>query len=139
MATYEDNMYNWLKKKGYAEKYECAGIYCIKVDDKIVYVGKSRNMLRRIAQHYVGIQRQAEKKYRILAEARRKGHMIGFDVLYYAENSRWTDRLAEIGEKEGEYIRKYAPILNTQIPKEEDWHKFDVNTLDVKSILNQII
>jgi hypothetical protein len=74
-----------------------------------------------------------------LAEAKRKGHMIGFDVLYYAENSRWTDWLAEIGEKEGEYIRKYAPILNTQIPKEEDWHKFDVNTLDVKSILNQII
>ena len=74
-----------------------------------------------------------------MAEARRKGHMIGFDVLYYAENIRWTDRLTEIGEKEGEYIRKYAPILNTQIPKEDDWHTFDVNALDVKSILNQII
>ena len=49
MATYEDNMYNWLKQRGYAEKYECVGIYCIKVDNKIVYVGKSRNMLRRIA------------------------------------------------------------------------------------------
>ena len=49
MATYEDNMYNWLKQRGYAEKYECAGIYCIKVDDKIVYIGKSSNMLRRIA------------------------------------------------------------------------------------------
>lgn len=55
MATYEDNAYNWLKRKGLAAKYEFAGIYCIKIDDEIVYVGKSGNMLRRIAQHYAGI------------------------------------------------------------------------------------
>ena len=46
-------------------------------------------------------------------------------MLYYAKSTRYADKLAEIGQKEGEYIRKYAPILNTQIPKEEDWHKFD--------------
>ena len=49
MATYEDNAYNWLKQKGLAAKYEHAGIYCIKIDGKIVYIGKSGNMLRRIA------------------------------------------------------------------------------------------
>lgn len=49
MATYEDNAYHWLKRKGLAAKYEHAGIYCIKIDDKIVYIGKSANMLRRIA------------------------------------------------------------------------------------------
>ena len=49
MATYEENAYNWLKRKGLAGKYEHAGIYCIKIDDKIVYIGKSGNMLRRIA------------------------------------------------------------------------------------------
>ena len=49
MATYEDNAYNWLKSKGLAAKYEHAGIYCIKIDGKIVYIGKSANMLRRIA------------------------------------------------------------------------------------------
>ena len=49
MATYEDNAYNWLKKIGLAAKYEYAGIYCIKIDGKIVYIGKSGNMLRRIA------------------------------------------------------------------------------------------
>ena len=53
---YVDNMYNWLKKKGYAEKYEHAGIYCIKIDDEIVYVGKSTNMLKRVSAHYVNIQ-----------------------------------------------------------------------------------
>lgn len=49
MANYAENMYNWLKRRGLAAKYEFAGIYCIKVDDKIVYIGKSGNMLRRIA------------------------------------------------------------------------------------------
>jgi hypothetical protein len=49
MATYAENMYNWLKRRGFASKYEFAGIYCIKVDETIVYIGKSSNMLRRIA------------------------------------------------------------------------------------------
>ena len=138
MATYAENMYNWLKRRGFASKYEFAGIYCIKVDETIVYIGKSSNMLRRIAQHYVGVQLQTEKKYEILAEARRRGHNINFDVLYYAQSTRYADKLAEIGQKEGEYIRKYQPILNTQIPKEEDWHKFDNRKIDVKSILNDI-
>ena len=98
MATYEDNAYNWMKRKGLAEKYEHAGIYCIKIDDKIVYIGKSANMLRRIAQHYAGIQKGTEKKYRIISEAERKGHPISFDVLYYAKSRRYADKLAEIGE-----------------------------------------
>ena len=138
MANYAENMYNWLKQRGLAAKYEFAGIYCIKVDEKIVYIGKSGNMLRRIAQHYVGIQRQTEKKYAVLSEARRRGHNINFDVLYYAKSTRYADKLTEIGEKEGEFIRKYQPILNTQIPKEDDWHKLDNRKIDVKSILNDI-
>ena len=130
MATYEDNAYNWLKRKGLAEKYEHAGIYCIKIDDKIVYIGKSANMLRRIAEHYVGIKTGSEKKYRILAEARRRGHPITFDVLYYAKSKGIPNQLAEIGEKEGEYIRHYMPILNTQIPKAEDWNRYESKSVD---------
>jgi len=42
-------------------------------------------MLKRIAEHYVGIKNGSEAKYRILAEAQRKGHSVGFDVLYYAQ------------------------------------------------------
>ena len=58
-----------LRRKGLADKYEHPGIYCIKLNDLIVYIGKSRNMLERIAQHYVGIKEGSECKYRILAEA----------------------------------------------------------------------
>ena len=79
-----------------------------------------------------------EKKYRIISEAERKGHPITFDVLYYAKSRRYADKLAEIGEKEGEYIRKHKPILNTQIPKAEDWSKWDINKVDAEKILQSI-
>ena len=138
MANYETNMYNYLKRQGLDKKYECAGIYCIKIDDEIVYVGKSHNMLKRITQHYVGIKTQSELKYRVLAEASRKGHNIEFDVLYYATQSGYNAAKEEIGTKEGEYIRKYKPALNTQIPKENDYHKFDVHRVQPKDILNKL-
>ena len=137
MENYAENAYHWLKRKGLAPKYEHAGIYCIKIDDKIVYIGKSKNMLRRIADHYVGIRTGSEKKYRIMAEAQRKGHAISFDVLYYAQSRRQADKIQEIGQKEGEYIRAYMPILNTQIPKEADWRKWENNDVDARVILKQ--
>lgn len=130
MANFLENTVAWMERKGLANKYHHAGIYCIKIDADIVYIGKSANMLRRIAEHYVGIKTGSEKKYRILAEVRRRGHPITFDVLYYAKSRRLVDRLAEIGEKEGEYIRKYKPILNTQIPKADDWNKYENKSVD---------
>lgn len=138
MPNYVDNMINFLKRKGLADKYEFAGIYCIKIDDDIVYIGKSHNMLKRVAQHYVGIKSQSELKYRILAEAQRKGHKIGFDVLYYATESGYNAVKDEIGTKEGEYIRKYKPALNTQIPKETDYRTFNVCRVQTKEILNNL-
>lgn len=41
---YAENMYQWLKRNGYADKYDHAGIYCIKIDNIIVYIGKSTNI-----------------------------------------------------------------------------------------------
>ena len=137
--NYVQNMIAWLTKNGYADKYSGAGIYCIKVDNQIVYIGKSTNMLKRVAQHYVYIKAQTECKYRILAEVQRNGHTISFDVLYRAQSTRYQDIKQEIGVKEGEYIRQYRPILNTQIPKEGNYHKFDTQKLDVKSILKQLL
>lgn len=139
MGNYVDNAYAWLKRKGLADKYEHAGIYCIKIDTEIVYIGKSANMLRRIAEHYVGIRTGSEKKYRILAEAQRKGHNINFDVLYYATERGRVKQFAEIGEKEGEYIRRHKPILNTQIPKAEDWNKYENNEVNAREVLQTIL
>lgn len=136
---YAENMYEWLKRKGYAPKYDHAGIYCIKIDNTIVYIGKSHNMLKRVSQHYAAIMGQTEKKYRIFAEAQRKGHSINFDVLYHAAETYYPAVKNEIGQKEGEYIRQYKPILNTQIPREDDWRKFDVCAIDAREVLKELL
>ena len=136
---YAENMYEWLKRKGYAPKYDHAGIYCIKIDATIVYIGKSHNMLKRVSQHYAAIMGQTEKKYRIFAEAQRKGHSINFDVLYHAAETYYPAVKNEIGQKEGEYIRQYKPILNTQIPREDDWRKFDVCAVDAREVLKELL
>ena len=139
MPKYEENMYNYLKRKGYGDKYDHAGIYCIKIDDSIAYIGKSYNMLKRVAQHYVNINiKPKEAKYRILAEAKRKGHKINFDVPHDATPTSYAAIEEEIGVKEGEYIRLYKPILNTQIPKAENWRSYETNHIDVEEILKKI-
>ena len=96
-------------------------------------------MLERVAHHYVGIKRGSERKYRILAEAQRKGQKVVFDVLYYAKSEKMKDIENEIGEKEGEFIRNHRPILNTQIPKAEDWHKWDVVEVDAREVLKLLL
>lgn len=96
-------------------------------------------MLVRIAEHYVGIRQGSEKKYRILAELQRNGHTVCFDVLYYAQKTKRAEIEDEIGAKEGEFIRKYLPPLNTQIPKEEDWHQYNVNHVDAREVLKELL
>lgn len=137
--TYVENVCAMLRRRGLAPKYEHPGIYCIKVAGQIVYIGKSENMLQRVAEHYVGIRTGSEKKYRLLSEIQRNGHPIEFDVLYYAQANGTAAIHEEIGSKEGEYIRQFRPVLNSQIPKEEDWHKRDTNTVDAAEVLAQFL
>ena len=49
VKTYEKNVCAMLRRRGLALKYEHPGIYCIKLDGQIVYIGKSENMLVRVA------------------------------------------------------------------------------------------
>ena len=132
---YVQNVYAMLLRRGLAPKYAHPGIYCIKVNDQIVYIGKSHNMLERISEHYVGIKRNSELKYRILSEVQRKGRAIEFDVLYYAKGINYWGIVEEIGQKEGEYIRALRPLLNTQIPKADNWRKWDVQQVNAPQVL----
>ena len=43
--TFEQRMYQSLKRKGLASTFERPGVYAILLDGRIVYVGKSVNML----------------------------------------------------------------------------------------------
>ena len=132
---YSENMYNYLKRCGFAEKYEHPGIYCIKLGDEIVYIGKSKNMLERVSQHYVGIKTCSECKYRVMSAVQNLGYTITFDVMYYASSVGQENIENEIGSMEGEYIRKYRPKLNTQIPKADDWHRFDTVRINEKELI----
>lgn len=137
--SYADNVCAMLRRRGLAPKYEHPGIYCIKVEGQILYIGKSENMLKRVAYHYVGIKTGSEKKYRLLSEIQRNGHPIEFDVLYDAKAKGAAAIKEEIGRKEGEYIRQYRPVLNTQIPRAEDWHKWETNMVDAAEVLAQYL
>ena len=137
--SYVENMRQWLIRRGFKPKYDHAGIYCIKLDNQIVYIGKSTNMLYRVAEHYVGIQTGSETKYRILAEAARKNHSITFDVLYDASSFGREQIQEKIGNMEGEYIRKYRPVLNTQIPKADNWRSYDVVQVDARKVLQLLL
>ena len=52
LSFFEQRIYQSLKRKGLAPQFERAGIYAILLDGKTVYIGKSINMLARMAQHY---------------------------------------------------------------------------------------
>lgn len=107
---------NLIVASGNKDKYNRMGIYCIKLDDSIVYVGKSLNMLGRVAQHMVHLENPYCKesnahKYKILRVAHQQGYKISFDVLCYARNKY------DLAEKEAQYIEKYSPALNYQLVK----------------------
>lgn len=139
-TQYVENVCEMLRRKGLAEKYEHPGVYCIKLKGQIVYIGKSKNMLERVAAHYVGINTGSERKYRIIWEAAHQlDCAIEFDVLYYAQQTSKEDIVEEIGQKEGELIRANRPVLNTQIPKASNWRSWEVKTLNTEEVLRLIV
>lgn len=125
----EEQIKNNLIQNGYQSKYDHAGIYCIQANDLIIYVGKSINMLNRIVNHIVEITKSnpREHKYKILKQLQQAGYCLKFNVLYDSPKKLPDAIEKDIGYKEGVFIRKYKPLLNTQIPKVENWRQFNIN------------
>lgn len=119
-----------LRKKNYLKwKYNKPGIYCIKVQGQIVYIGKSLNMLSRIAQHIFEINRNKQKshKYQVLRQIKDKGVNIQFDVLRKCYAKTATELYDALGDAEAWYIQQYKPALNYQLPHIGDYDNYDVN------------
>ena len=76
-----------------------------RIKEMYSFIGKSKNMLYRLAEHKAGITYKKEHKYEIMREARLHGYNIKFDVLYYAKSKQLAALTEELGSKEGEYIR----------------------------------
>lgn len=124
MATKEraEFILKQLEQQGLQDKYQRPGIYSISIAGRLVYIGKSLDMLTRIASHIAEIESpQKQHKYQVLAKAKEQGYSIDFDVMYYSETEDDT------GRAEARLIRKYRPPLNYQIPKEDNYHSFTVN------------
>lgn len=126
---------------GAKDKYDHYGIYCITVDKKIVYVGKSRNMLKRIAQHMYEIEYNNKKNmYKVLKQLK-STHQIGFDVLTVTDED---DK--QLGRAEAYAIHHHNPCLNIQHPHLDDYMKYDydkraknISAKEVEEILDNNI
>lgn len=107
-------------------KYNRQGIYGIYVNNKLVYIGKSADMLHRIASHMLaidGIGKDARgNKYKILSQAKNNGLKISFDVLEYIDGTS-----SDLNAAEGKWIRKELPLLNMQIPMACGGYRINAN------------
>lgn len=126
-SIHVQNVYNRYYAQEWSKKFQCSGVYSITVNNKIVYIGKSNNILYRMAEHWCSMGNPKENKYKVLAEANRRNYSVRFHVLYTAKSKTRAEIEEEIGEREGYFIRLYQPPLNTQIPKEENWRSYTVN------------
>ena len=111
------------------DKYKHWGIYGIYIQDKLVYIGKSSNMLTRVANHCFltsnlpqDLKESKSNKYKVLNQAICRGYKITFDVLCYTKEDEDS-----LGLAEAEQIHKYMPKLNTQIPKLGDYRHYQTN------------
>ena len=53
--------------------------------------------------------------------------------------SRSKKTKTEANEKESEYIRKYRPLLNAQIPEKDNWRKYSYNEHAAKITTDEFI
>jgi tRNA U34 2-thiouridine synthase MnmA/TrmU len=110
-----DNLYKEYSQDSYkVGKYQRAGIYCIQINDVIVYVGKSIDMLSRVVGHVLEIKEGINgNKYKVLHEAsQREDCAIKFDVLYKSRKRKHERIIEDIGEAEAKYINELRPALN---------------------------
>lgn len=113
-----------------SRKYSYAGIYSVSIGGILVYIGKSRDMLCRLAQHIFytnNLSYTKTHKYKIFALAQLMGYEVKFDVMYIATGKSEKEIDDEIGKKEAELINEYLPPLNYQIPRMLNYKSFSVN------------
>ena len=85
------------------------GIYCIKVNDCIVYVGKSNDLQNRMSEHWGKIYcPNNENKYQLLHSAYKHYEKITFWVLGEYE-------AVELNKQEKEWIKLLKPCLNDKL------------------------
>ena len=90
------------------------GIYGILIDNKVVYVGKSKNIFKRIraeGSHIkrIGNDKEQCRKYELLRAAQDEGHKIAFTIIELCSEEK-------IDERKDFYLLALKPILNSSLP-----------------------
>lgn len=130
---YKEILQRYVKTKYIKPYLDKSGIYCIKIDGVIIYIGKADNLLKRILSHQVNTQLGLpEHKYNVFRGIIQQGYTLCFEVLEYVPNK------ADLRIVEGKWIRKYMPIMNYQIPKEDGIH-YTVNPIAKKVSAEMVI
>lgn len=125
--------YQTVIEQASGDKYKQSGIYQIFIDNNLVYIGRSQNMIERLASHMYNIDINTKtNKYIQLRRARDAGHKIRFDVLEYCS-------IDQIPFREAYWIGLKRPPLNMQIPKldrpQEYWYNKKAKTIKYEEIL----
>ena len=130
---YKEILQRYVKTK-YTKPYlDKSGIYCIKIDGVIIYIGKADNLLKRILSHQVNTELGLpEHKYNVFRGIIQQGYTLCFEVLEYVPNKK------NLLIVEGKWIRKYMPIMNYQIPKKDGIH-YTVNPIAKKASAEMVI
>ena len=130
---YKEILQRYVKTKYIKPYLDKSGIYCIKIDGVIIYIGKADNLLKRILSHQVNTELGLpEHKYDVFRGIIQKGYTLCFEVLEYVPNKK------NLLIVEGKWIRKYMPIMNYQIPKEDGIH-YTVNPIAKKVSAEMVI
>ena len=110
-----------------------SGIYCVKLQGQIIYIGLARNLFYRILAHQVNTELDLpEHKYDVFRGIIQQGYTLSFEVLEYVPN------IKDLKVVEGKWIRKYIPIMNYQIPKEDGIH-YTVNPIAKQATAQTVI
>lgn len=130
---YREILQRYVKTKYIKPYLDKSGIYCIKIDGVIIYIGKADNLLKRILSHQVNTELGLpEHKYDVFRGIIQQGYTLCFEVLEYVPNKK------NLLIVEGKWIRKYMPIMNYQIPKEDGIH-YTVNPIAKKASAEMVI
>lgn len=130
---YTEILQRYVKTKYIKPYLDKSGIYCIKIDGVIIYIGKADNLLKRILSHQVNTELGLpEHKYNVFRGIIQQGYTLCFEVLEYVPNKK------NLLIVEGKWIRKYMPIMNYQIPKEDGIH-YTVNPIAKKVSAEMVI
>lgn len=104
------------------------GIYAITIDNKVAYIGQSKNMWERCSQHIYNIENamlNQEKKYLLLLAAKLGGHKI--DCISIANCT-----LEGLIKGETYYIDRVKPPLNIKMPGNPD---NNIDSLKIEDLL----